>query len=169
MNTWRRSGLGRGSRAEPGGERRVMISRTKEADLRERERERAGSRGSQRVLHYPPKQPHPPTPCNTTGTTLENFLKHFFFLLLFPATLVWLSCAKVCMLASASPPKCAVCVCKLGCVRACRVQRQTCPRGRKILKIGYCIAEAIYLFWGLTYLIPRLNPVEVNALAFPII
>lgn len=56
-----------------------------------------------------------------------------------------------------------------GCVRSCHVQRQTCPRGRKTLEIGYCITEAIYLFWGLTYLIPLLNPVGVNALAFPII
>lgn len=29
------------------------------------------------------------------------------------------------------------------------------------LEIGYCIAEATYLFWGLTYLIPSLIPLEL--------
>lgn len=35
--------------------------------------------------------------------------------------------------------------------------------GEETLEIGYCITGAIYLFWGLTYLIPLLNPVGVNS------
>lgn len=71
-----------------------------------------------------------------------------------------------CVLVSLSAHECA---CARSCVWACCFQRQTCPRGRKTLEIGYCITEAIYLFWGLTYLIPLLNPVGINALTFPII
>lgn len=78
-------------------------------------------------------------------------------------------CIKRTLLISACVWTCAWCVHVCVCVWACCVQRQTCPRGRKTLEIGYCITEAIYLFWGLTYLIPLLNPVGVNALAFPII
>lgn len=105
-------------------------------------------------------------PHDTTGMTLENFLEHSRLSL-------WLSMCNVCSCLCASVYKWSsrVCswVCACGCVWACCVQRQTCPRGRKTLEIGYCITEAIYLFWGLTYLIPLLNPVGVNALAFPII
>lgn len=39
----------------------------------------------------------------------------------------------------------------------------------EILEIGYCIAKAIYLFGGLTYLIPATNPIGVNTPPFPII
>lgn len=105
--------------------------------------------------------------------TLENFLENTRDSL--PGNVRVCVCVHVYAQVSTIACEC-VCVCTCAwwacvCVRvwACCVQRQTCPRGRKTLEIGYCITEAIYLFWGLTYLIPLLNPVGVNALAFPII
>lgn len=64
-----------------------------------------------------------------------------------------------------SPLARARCVCAQLCVSVSR-SKADMSSGEETLEIGYCITGAIYLFWGLTYLIPPLNPVGVNSLAF---
>lgn len=60
------------------------------------------------------------------------------------------------------------CMCAWLCVSVSRSKADV-SSGEETLEIGYCITGAIYLFWGLTYLIPPLNPVGVNSLAFQMI
>lgn len=60
------------------------------------------------------------------------------------------------------------CMCAWLCV-SMSCSKADVSSGEETLEIGYCITGAIYLFWGLTYLIPPLNPVGVNSLAFQVI
>lgn len=144
MNTWRQSGLGRG--AEQSGATEVMISGTKRQTWENRFK-------SQPQGHTTPQA----WPWRTFWNTQDHLSVLLCNVFMFMCKCVLLN-LWVCSW-----------VCACSCMRVCCVQRQTCPRGRKTLEIGYCITEAIYLFWGLTYLIPLLNPIAVNALAFPII
>lgn len=76
----------------------------------------------------------------------------------------FLAILRRCSPAAAAAPhsqECSTCALSL-CASVSR-SKADMSSGEETLEIGYCITGAIYLFWGLTYLIPPLNPVGVNS------
>lgn len=113
--------------------------------------EESDAESSDRGNDLPNKEADLGEPHHTTLMTLENFLEH--------------SRLQKCGDAAALLLARALCMCARLCVSVSR-SKADMSSGEETLEIGYCITGAIYLFWGLTYLIPPLNPIGVNSLAF---